>query len=468
MTEASSKDRAGAKGVRQRFVVMGAGEVGFHLARTLSREGHEVIVIETDPGKRERVEEEIDAAVVLGNGAEVPVLRRAQVAACDLFMAVSSSDEANLAASALARHLGARRSVVRVGITEDVTTHRRHYEKVFGADLLLSTQLLSTTRILNHVLGHNTLAIEYLAHGKVQLRKIHLDESSLLTRKPLREIDMPAGSLVVALYRGDELIVPAGQDKASTGDHALIVCRSESTAKVERVVASKSRHRGAVVIAGGGRTGLTVASALAGQVGQVKIIERERGRAAALAAKLPKLEVIHGDATDISLLRSERIGEVRSFIALTGNDERNLFASLLARELGASKVIALVQTTETTQLWQRLGDIEVVSPRRIAADRIRHYIDGGYSADIVSLRRGHAQVLKRRLAAASPAAGCTLAEIKPPRGVIVGAVVRGDRVFVPGGGDRLEVGDDIILFVRQEHLPTVRLLFPGHDSRGGE
>ena len=459
----AKNQQSDSKNSRQRFVVMGAGEVGFHLARTLSLGGHEVVIIETDPGRRERVEEEIDAAVVLGNGAEVPVLRRAQVAACDLFMAVSSSDEANLAASALAKHLGARRSVVRVGIAEDVTTFRRHYEQVFGADLLLSTQLLSTTRILNHILGHNTLAVEYLAHGKVEVRKIHLDEGSLLTRKPLREIEMPAGSLVVALYRGDELIVPAGPDKAAVGDDALIVCRSESTAKVERVVATKSRHRGSVVIAGGGNTGFTVASALGGQVGQLKIIERDRRCASALAAKLPNVEVIHGDATDISLLRSERVGDVRSFIALTGNDERNLLASLLAQELGVSKVIALVQTTETTELWKRLGGIEVVSPRRIAADRIRQYIDGGYSANIVSLRRGHAQVLERRLAPASPAAGCTLAEIKLPRGVIVGAVVRGERVFIPRGGDRLEVGDDTILFVQEEHLPTVRLIFPGRE-----
>ncbi|MEO1370615.1 MAG: NAD-binding protein, partial [Acidobacteriota bacterium] len=350
-----------------------------------------------------------DAAVVLGNGAEVPVLQRAGVDRCDLFMAVSSHDEANLAASALAKHLGARRSVVRVGIAADVTTHRRHYETVFGADQLLSTQLLSTTRILNHILGHNTLAVEYLARGKVQLRKIHLGEGSLLTRKPLHEVDMPPGSLVVALYRGEDLIVPSGQDKAQEGDDALILCRTESTDRVERMVATRARHRGAVVIAGGGATGFTVAETLGDQVDRVTVIERERRCAESLAGRLPGVEVIHGDATDISLLRSERIGDVRSFIAVTGNDERNLLASLLAQELGVERCIALVETTETTQLWQRLGHIQVVSPRRIAAERIRSYIRGGYSANIVTLRRGHAQVLERTLAPASPAAGCTLA-----------------------------------------------------------
>lgn len=448
----------------QRFAVMGAGEVGFHLARTLSREGHSVVVIEANPAVRDAVEETIDAAVVVGNGAHVPVLQAAKVESCDLFMAVSSSDEANLAASVLAKSLGAQRSVVRVGIAEDVTIHRQTYEKVFAADLLLSTQLLSTTRVLNHILGHNTLAVEYLAQGKVQLRRIHMDEASILTRKPLCEIDMPVGSLVVAFYRDDQLIIPSGDDKAKVGDDALILCKSEELDRVERMLSQRPREAGTVVIVGGGMTGETVAKALGHHVRSVRIIERDRRRAEILASRLPDFEVIHGDGTDLQLLRSERVANAQSFVALTGNDESNLMASLLAQELGVEKVIALVQRSETSHLWRKLGLVRIVSPRRIAAERIASYIDSGYCANIVSLRRGEAQVLERTLAAASPAAGCSLAEIRPPRGIIVGAVVRGQRVFVPRGPDRLEVGDVVILFVREEHLPTVQLLFPGRES----
>lgn len=447
----------------KRFAVMGAGEVGFHLARELSREGHSVVVIEADPNKREPLEENLDVGVVIGNGAHVPVLEAAKVENCDLFMAVSSSDEANLAASVLAKRLGAARSVVRVGIAEDVTTHRRTYESVFSIDLLLSTQLLSTTRILNHILGHNTLAVEYLARGKVQLRKIHLEKGSLLTRKPLREVDMPAGSLVVAFYRDAELIIPSGDDKAQDGDDALILCKSAQLDRVERMLSPESRTRGTIVIAGGGATGFTVAQALGPHVEGITIIERTRRRAEELARLLPSLEVIHGDANDPQLLRSERLGDARSFVALTGNDERNLMACLMAQELGVENVIALVQRTETSHLWKKLDTLRIVSPRRIAADRIRAYIHSDYSANIVSLRGGEAQVLERVLAPASPAAGCTLAQIKPPRGIIVGAVVRGDRVFVPRGADRLEVGDTVILFVQQAHIPTVQLLFPGRE-----
>ena len=454
----------------KRYVVMGVGEVGLHLARTLSQSGHDVVVIDTDAEKRARVEDELDVAVVAGNGAHVPVLEQAQVERCDLFMAVSSSDEANLAASLMARHLGARRTAVRVNVAEDITLHRALYEEVFCADLLLSTQLLATTRILNHILGHKTVAVEYLAQGKVQLRKIHLEAESLLTQSRLRDVRLPAECLVVAFYRGDELIVPSGDDRAQPGDDAMILGTAEAIGTVERMVSTRERVDRPVVIAGGGSTGWTVAEALvghasAGRIGRVKLIEKDAAKAVDLAARLPGIEVLHGDATDLSFLRAEGIDRAQAFVALTGGDERNLMASLLAQELGVPRVIALVEKGETLYLWRKLGSIEVVSPRAIAHQRIQDYIDRGYSANLVSLEKGKAEVFERHLVKASPAAGVTLAEFNPPRGVIVGAVVRGARAFVPRGNDRLEAGDTVVLFVEESELATVNLLFPGREPR---
>ena len=348
-------------------------------------------------------------------------------------------------------------------MAEDITVHRRIYEDVFGADLLLSTQLLATTRILNHILGHNTLAVEYLARGKVQLRRTRIMEGSVLAKKPLSKIRMPAGSLVVAFFHGEELYVPSGADQAEVGDEVLILGKTDIIDKAERHLNRHRGTRGTVVIGGGGVTGETVGQALAGQVDRVRIIESDRRRAEKLADLFPDFEILHGDATDLSLLRAERVDSARTFVALTGNDERNLMASLLAQELGVSRVIALVDRTETSHLWRKLGLMQVVSPRQIAYERVQEYIRSGYSANIVSLRRGAAQVLERRLAPASPAAGVTLAEMSPPRGLIVGAVVRGDKVFVPRGNDRLEVDDVVILFVQAEHVPTVQLLFPGRE-----
>ena len=440
---------------------MGAGEVGYHLAQTLSEQGQNVAVIELDPVKQERIEEELDVQVVPGNGAHPPVLEAAGVADCELFMAVSSSDEANFAAATLAKHLGAKRVIVRVGVAEEVITYRRLLEDVFGADLLLSTELLTTTRVLNEIHGHNTVAVEYLAGGRVQLRKLHLDENSPLVKHPLRNVDLPRNSLIVAFFHGDDLTIPGGDDRAEPGDDALLLGTANVIDDAELAVTTNKKVLGSVVLAGGGDTGRAVAKALEPLKLRVKLIERDRECARQLSADFPGIEIIHGDATDMSLLKSERIGQDQTFVALTGHDESNLMSCLLAQELGVPQVLALVHRAETTELWQRIGLQETFSPRVLARERIEEYIASGYSSNIVSLQSGTAQVLERELAPASPAAGVTLAEMRPPRGLIVGAVKRGEKVFVPHGPDRLEVGDLVILFVHEDELDTVRLLFPG-------
>lgn len=453
---------------RQRFVVMGAGEVGFHLARSLSEEGHDVTVIELSAPKKARTEDLLDVPVVLGNGAHPPTLAAARIDGADLFMAVSSSDEANLAASLLARELGAKRSVVRMGVAEEVVRDRALLEELFRIDLLLSTQLLTTTRVLNYIRGHNTTAVEYLAEGKVQLRKIHLDATSPLTRQSLSDVELPDDSLVVALFHDEELIVPAGGDKAEVGDDALVLGTTEVIRSAERAITSAPSHLGTVVIAGAGNTGETIIRSLVGLDVRVKVIEIERERASTLSRMFPGVEVLNGDATDIALLRAEAVTKASTFVALSGNDESNLMAGLQAQELGVPQVMALVQRSGTSRLWQRVGLTQAISPRALAYEHIHRYIENGYSAPIVSLKHGDAFVSERVLAEASPVVGCTLAEISPPRGLIVGAVVRGEKVFVPRGKDRLEAGDTVILFVHESEMDTARLLFPGKDSEPEE
>ena len=271
---------------------------------------------------------------------------------------------------------------------------------------------------------------------------------------------------MVALFHGDQLTIPSGGDRAQPGDDALILGKTEVINRAERLLSSSPAYLGTVVLAGCGSTGTAVAQALEGLEVEVKIIERDRSRAGELAAQFPDFEILHGESTDIALLRSERIGKAQSFAALSGNDESNLMACLMAQELGVPQVMALVQRSETSDLWQHLGLQLVLSPRALAYQRIKSYIDSGYSPDIVSLERGAAQVMERTLAPASPAAGVTLADISPPPGLRVGAVVRKDRVFVPQGADRLEVGDLVILFVEKQHLETVSLLFPGREGTG--
>jgi len=217
-------------------------------------------------------------------------------------------------------------------------------------------------------------------------------------------------------------------------------------------------------VAGGGATAQVVVTRLEGQARSVKIIETDRRRAEELAARFPRVEIVHGDATDMSLLASEGVGDAAAFIALTGNDETNLMACLLAQELGAQQLTALVQKSETSTLWRKVALLDVVSPRMAAAERIRAYIDSDYAPHIVSFENGAAEFLQRHVHSQSPAAGERLANIEIPQGLIVAAVLRDGRARIPRGEDALQVGDDVILFVRRSEVAMAQLVFPGADA----
>ena len=447
----------------RRFVIMGAGEVGRYLARTLSATGQIVTLIDSDPRMRSMVEDQLDVAFVLGNGSHIPTLHAAGVHKCDLFVAASSSDEANLAASLLAKSVGAPRTVVRVKTSEDVTQYGRVYEKTFQADLLLSTQLLTTTQILNHLLGYNTVEIEYIAGGALQVRRTAIEEGSILVEKPLSEANLPKECLVLAFISKERLVVPTGNDRAQVGDDALVIGTPQAIDDFEYQVSRHARSLGLVVIAGGGATAEAVIHGLHGQASRIKVIELDRPRAEALAAMFPKHDIVHGDATDMSVLASEGVGDARTFVALTGNDETNLMACLLAQELGAQRLTALVQKSDTSSLWRKVALLDVVSPRTVAAERIQNYIDNNYESHIVSFDSGSAAFVQRKVAAQSAAAGGLLENIEIPQGLLVAAVVRDGRARIPRGGFRLEVGDDVILFLRREEAGIAQLLFPGSD-----
>ena len=449
---------------RQRFVIMGAGTVGYYLAQTLSQQGHDVVLIELDPERADEVEEELDARVVRGNGAHFATLTDAGASACDLFMAVSSHDQSNLAASLFAKDLGASRVVARVGDADEVKIHRDTYEKLFRVDMLMSTQLLASTRVLNYILGHSTVAVEHLAQNKIQLRRIRLEEDSILVSTSLKEVEMPGSSRVVAYFGDDGLTVPSGDTRATAGSDVLILARSEVIDEVESFVSPRSQKPAKVVLAGCGATGLMVARALVGKVQRLTIIERDRARAESLAEKLKDCRILHGDATDESLLQTEGIGDADAFVAATGHDESNLMASLLAKELGVADVIAMVERSQTTHLWRKLGLVHIVSPRTLVHERIESYIGAGFNANIASLGRGFIHVMQREIYDESPTAGATFAEMELPRGLLVGAVLRGERVFVPEGQDGLEVGDRVILFVEESEVPLLLLFFPGPEA----
>ncbi|MCY3590365.1 MAG: Trk system potassium transporter TrkA [Acidobacteria bacterium] len=446
------------------FCVMGIGDMGFHIAEAFGREGRSLTLIDLDPGMSERIEEELDAAFVVGNGAHQAILERANVDRAELFIAASSSEEANLVASVIARNLGAKRCVVRLDTSEDLTVYRRSYERLFGADLLLSPQSLATNAILNIVLGHHTHEVDYLARGRFELRTIQVQIGSTVARLPLSELPLPEDARIVGYFDGEhELSIPGPDLRASPGDLAMVLCRTQSTHEVEELFASRIEHPHTVAIAGGSPAAVAVVKALRNEVKRIRWIERDRRRAEFFAQSFPDVEVLHGDPIDAATMESEGLGRAEVLIAATSHDDSNVVAGLIAQELGVRRVVALIHHT-TSRLWKRVGEVELVSPHSLAIDHVRNFVANGYKANLVTLADGAVQVVQRVIHEASPAAGATLADLQAPRGLIVGAVVRGDRVFMPERSNMLRPDDQVILFVHRSQTQMARLLFPGSES----
>ena len=192
-------------------------------------------------------------------------------------------------------------------------------------------------------------------------------------------------------------------------------------------------------------------------------MERDRRRAEFLARSFPDVEVLHGDPIDAATVESEGLASVDALIAATSHDDSNVVAGLIAQEIGVKQVIALIHHT-TSRLWQRVGEVELVSPHSLAIDHVKNFVANGYKPNLVTLADGNLQVVQRVLHEASPASGATLADLQAPRGLIVGAVVRGERVFMPERGNMLRPNDEVVLIVHRSQTQMARLLFPGAES----
>ncbi|TDI45891.1 MAG: Trk system potassium transporter TrkA [Acidobacteria bacterium] len=434
------------------IIVIGAGEVGYHLAKELSSRDHNVVVVDISHERLERIGEQLDVTTLCGNGAHLDVLQRAEAETCDLLLAVSNKDNVNLVASRLAKGLGARRSVVRSTDVDAVVSRRGLYSSLFDVDLLLSTQLLTTSRIVQRVRRHHNQIIEEYLGGKVQIRRVSVTEGSRAAGRMVADLGLPAQTLVVALFRDDEVLVPWGDTVIEVGDQLLMAAASGRMPQVEKLFSQADEDLGTIIVAGGGRMAVAVCQALTNYTVRLKVIERDKSRCRELAKILPQAIVLLGQATETALLEEEHVEKASQFLAMTGDDETNVVASLLARDLGAEGIVTLVHRPDMLALCERMGLDGTVSPRLIAAERILEYIDSDFVSNIASVAGGRAQVFERVVCKDSPIAGCTLAELDLPPGALVVSVQRGDEIWVPHGNDTIEPGDLVVFFAASQVL----------------
>jgi len=448
-----------------RVIVAGAGEVGYHVAARLSREGQDVVVVDVKPERLEYVQTHLDVAVVEGSGASISVLEKAGIRGAGLLIAVTNVDEANLVSCMSVRGVKDLMRVARVSNPDFYSDGAHLNPEVFGVDVMINPErelALETVRLLKATAATD---VATFAGGAVQLVGVRVTDDAPIAGKTLAEIGSEQGGeamLTVALMRGGETIVPSGATEILGGDLVYFVVTGKRMPQGLEFCGYRQTSVRRVMIAGGSLEAYYLAGFLNQHGAQTIMLVKQRERAQELAERLDHALVLNGDATDVELIEMEGVAGVDGFVALTDHDEKNILAAVLAQHAGAKQVVTLVNKTDYVPLATRIGLDAVVSPRLSAANAILRYARRGTVTSVATFKDSDAEAISFHVASTSPLVGRRLADIDFPDGAIVAAIVRTavSDPIVPRGADKLAAGDTIIVFALPDSVIPLTDMFP--------
>ncbi len=445
-----------------RILIIGAGAVGFHLARRLSEEHQDVVVIESDPDRARMISEQIDVMTVVGNGASLPVLERAKIEKTDLMLAVTSKDEVNLVSCLAASRLDVKFKVARISDPEYYQAGSVLSQEQLGIDLMINPErecAWETFQLLN---SEAATDLAQFADGRLQLVGLRVREGAPIAGRSIREMDEELGDrpfVTVAVVRDGKTEVARGTTRIEVGDQIFILAPSAEMPFIPAMAGYRDFKLRRVMIAGGSDEGFYLAERLAEHGVDCTILDKDRARCAELAEQLPRALVLHADATDLELLEMEGIEGIDGFVAFTPRDDTNMLASLLAKSQGARKVISLIHRFDYVPLVGRVGIDAAVSPRLSTVNAILRYVRRGNVASVATLHGIDAETIEFDVHGNARVAGRALRDIHFPKASVVGAILRGSQVIVPRGGDRIRTGDRVVLFALPDAIPEIERLF---------
>lgn len=459
-----------------KIIILGAGQVGSNLAEHLVREGNDLTVVDLDPEKLAALQERFDLRTVRGQASHPSILRLAGADDADMLIAVTLNDETNMLACKLAGTLfNIPTKIARIR-SQDYTRYPELFApEHFNVDHVISPEQEVTDYLRRLIDYPEALQVVDFASGRIRLVAVkahggfmvghalkHLREHMHLMFRERAETRDDIDARVAAIYRHDRAIVPRGDTVIQEGDEVFFLAATEHIRAVMKEMRRSDKGVRRVMIAGGGNIGSRLAKNLE-QDYQVKLIERSKKHAEALSQELEHTLVLCGNGTDEDLLLEENVEDIDVFCALTNDDEDNIMASLLAKRLGARKVIALINRSTYVDLLQG-GEIDIaLSPAQATIGPLLTHIRRGHMAVVHSLRRGAAEAMEAIVhgdAQSSKLIGRRIGDIKLPEGVSIGAILRQDEVIIAHHDTLIAAEDHLILFVPNKRMiPRVEKLF---------
>jgi trk system potassium uptake protein TrkA len=449
-----------------KIIILGAGQVGGTLAEHLAGEANDITVVDTDVERLRELGDRLDIRTVLGHGSFPTVLRQAGADDADMLVAVTSSDETNMLACQVAYTLfHTPTKIARVRESAYLTRSELFDNEAIPVDVLISPEQVVTNYIKRLIEYPGALQVIDFADGKAQLVAIRALHGGPLVGNELRQLrkHMPdVETRVAAIFRRDRAIIPQGNTVIEVDDEVFFIAAKANIRAVMSEMRRLEDSNKRIVIAGGGNIGERLAEAIESRY-QVKIIERNAARCRQLSEVLESTIVLQGSASDRDLLLEESIGDTDIFLALTNDDEANIMSSLLAKRLGARKVLTLINNPAYVDLVQG-GEIDIaISPQQATIGTLLAHVRRGDIVSVHSLRRGAAEaieVIAHGDMKSSKVVGHAIEDIKLPPGTTIGAIIREDEVIIAHDDTVIAAGDHVILFlVDKKYIRDVERLF---------
>ncbi len=439
----------------KKVIIVGAGEVGYHIARVLSKERIDVIVIDSHKESLKRVAD-LDVAVLEGHGGSPSVLEEAGAQGADILLAVTDSDEANMISCLIAKAMfEIKRRIARIRNIEYLNNSVLLNKYNLDIDPAISPELESADAITRLIEVPYASSVEDFEDGVIKVVGFRIPEGSHLAGKKLIDIkkEFQEQFLVGIIQREGKVIIPAGKDVLSKGDIIYFpVMRDDIERTIAFISGTKVKPVKNVFIAGGGRIGYYVAGKLEERGINIKVVEHNAERCKFLSKSLSSSVILHGDGADRALLEEENVKDMDVFAALSNNEELNIMASILARRLGVKKVVTLVNRTDYIALAHSLGIESVMSPRLITASSILRYVRMGEILSLTTIAEGMAEVMEAGVKVGAKIGGSRLMDAKLPKDSLIGAIIKGSKIMIPSGHDVIEEGDRIIVFASIESI----------------
>ncbi len=438
-------------------IIIGGGDVGTELALNLLVKKHKIVIVDKDIKRVEELAQQLDALIIHGNGANINLLQKAKIKSAKILIAVTENDETNIIACMIAKTFNVPFTVARVRNPEsagaiDIDT-RGLTQKQVGIDLIISPEKAVSQEIAKMIHFPESEEVEHFAKGHVKLAKVQVTEHTEFVGRKVKDLSLPEGcGLVGHIPQNEELMLPDAGRRIQPGDSIYLMGSIRGMREVSRRLYREETRVNRVVILGGGMIGYSLASELEKTRQHsfiLKIIEKDVERSNELNRILGKTIVLQGDGTELSYYNEEELSETDVLVAVTGDDRTNIVASILGQKLGVPKVISEVRSIRYNPIYKAAGVINTINPHLITASQIIRFT---YAEDVVSfsLLRSPGEVMERVLRSESKIIGKTISGAHFPRGMIVGVILREEKVFIPNLNTVLQPDDHLVIFSKPD------------------